>query len=557
MHFPVFRRLPDLQHIDYRAVLFALALYFCVAFNWTVLGDFYSILGALDAYDPIFAATAPLVIFLGLILVFIPFSFKPVLKPFFTVLILTSAPVTYGMVRYGIVFDRDMIRNFAETNAAEAFSYLTPMAVFWFVMTGLLPAILLVLTPVRYATSFYRGIGQRIVMTAIIILCIGTIAAGYFKDYASVGRNNKILGKEIVPISYITGTIRYVKGVYRDRSIPFRTIGNDARLVRKTDKPTLMFLVIGETGRAASLAANGYDRPTTPFTEKLGTVIAFQNVRSCGTATAISVPCMFSQMSRSNYDESVARNSENLLDGIAKAGIPVLWMENDGGCKGVCDRVPTVEISTDDFPDLCQNGTCHDEAFLEKIDQEILDMGKGDKLIVMHLIGSHGPTYFERYPENFRQFTPDCPRKDIENCTQQELVNTYDNTIRYTDFVISQMIEKLTEYDDAYNPALLYLSDHGESLGESGLYLHGAPYIFAPEEQTHIPMMAWMSAAFASTRHIDRDCINTISKENSYSQDNLFSTVLGLMQVETSIYDQKSDIFASCENGKDLVHADR
>ncbi|MFH1804230.1 MAG: phosphoethanolamine--lipid A transferase [Pseudomonadota bacterium] len=545
-------RLTKWPDIDYRLVLVALAFYVLAAFNWTLLRHFYAILGELDAYDPVFAATGPLVVFLGLMVVFMPFSFRPVLKPFFVFLILTSSLVTYGMIRYGIIFDREMIRNFSETSAVEAFSYATPMSVLWLVLTGIAPSILLMFLPVRYPASFYRGIGQRIVILAVALLCIGIIASGYFKDYASVGRNNKLLGKEIVPVNYFTGAIRYAKSLYREKSIPFQTIAEDARIVPPVSgngKPTLMFLLIGETARAASVAANGYDRATTPFTRQLSNVIAFQDVRSCGTATAVSVPCMFSPMDRANYDETIARNSENLMDVVARAGASVLWKENDGGCKGVCDRIPSTTIAPEKFPDFCNDGTCFDEVMLQNIDDEIANLAVGDKLIAMHLIGSHGPTYYRRYPDSFRHFMPDCPRSDIENCTEQELVNTYDNTIRYTDFVIAQLIAKLEHYTDRYNPVLLYVSDHGESLGESGLYLHGAPYLFAPDEQTRVPMMVWIPDDFVNQRRLDGNCITKIAAQNSYSHDNLFSTVLGLMQVETALYNPGTDIFAPCASG--------
>lgn len=534
---------------DYRVVLCLIVIYFILAFNGKVLGHFYAILGGLEGYDPLFAASAPFVLFFGLMALFAFFSFRWIFKPFFVVLILTSSLVSYAMSHYGIVFDRSMITNFAQTNPSEALSYVNLRSVGLFALTGLLPATVLVLLPVRFAPTFWRGLAQKIIIAGVSLGCLGGIGFAYFKDYASVGRNNKILGKEIVPINYIAASIQYGKHRFRDNRIPFRTIGDDARPVTVADKPTLMVLVIGETARAASVAANGYDRPTSPFTSLIPGLVAFQNVTSCGTATAVSVPCMFSPMTRDSYNEGIAGNSENLLDVLAKAGVDVFWNENDGGCKGVCDRIPNRTITEKDFPGQCEGGLCLDETLIGVTVDEI-ESGKAEngksRVIVLHLNGSHGPTYYQRYPDRFRHFIPDCQQSDIENCSQQELVNTYDNTIRYTDFVIAGLVDELSRYSDDYNTALLYVSDHGESLGEGGLYLHGAPYFLAPSEQTHVPMMFWMSEAFARDQELDRACLDRLAREGRFSHDNLFPTLLGAMRVQTDIYDRSADVLSPC-----------
>jgi lipid A ethanolaminephosphotransferase len=254
---------------------------------------------------------------------------------------------------------------------------------------------------------------------------------------------------------------------------------------------------------------------------------------------------MFSPMDHANYDGEAARHSESLMDVLSRAGVKVLWKDNDEGCKGVCDRIPTIEILPKDFPEDCALGTCFDEVMLRNLDQEVSDKAQ-NQLIAFHLMGSHGPTYYKRYPEAHRAFGPDCPRSDIENCTAEELVNTYDNTIRYTDYVVAQLVEKLKTYQDRFNTVLLYVSDHGESLGEGGLYLHGAPYVFAPDEQTHVPMMMWMSQGYQTAQEIEADCLGAAAQNAAFSHDNLFSTVLGAMNVSTALYQQQKDILATC-----------
>jgi len=130
-----------------------------------------------------------------------------------------------------------------------------------------------------------------------------------------------------------------------------------------------------------------------------------------------------------------------------------------------------------------------------------------DGIIVLHQMGSHGPAYYRRYPPQFRQFTPTCDSNQIQDCDHQALINTYDNTLLYSDDMIGRTIDKLEALSDRFNVALIYLSDHGESLGEHGMYLHGAPYLFAPSQQTHIPLLLWMSEDYAKTFGIDEACL--------------------------------------------------
>jgi lipid A ethanolaminephosphotransferase len=184
---------------------------------------------------------------------------------------------------------------------------------------------------------------------------------------------------------------------------------------------------------------------------------------------------------------------------------------------------------------------------LEDFEKDTQDL-KQDSIIFYHISGSHGPTYFERYPKEHKKFTPDCARADIENCTKEEVVNTYDNTILYTDFFISQAIQKLETLTEKYNVALMYISDHGESLGENGVYLHGMPYSLAPKEQTHVPMIVWMSDGFAEQKGISQTCLRKAGKEQSFSHDNLFDSLLGLMDVQTTEYRKNQDIFAPCRS---------
>ncbi|WP_204476620.1 phosphoethanolamine transferase [Aeromonas veronii] len=525
-----------------------LVLFFALVLNWPIFLHFYTVLSALTHVKAGFAISIPLVLIAALNAVFIPFTFRFVLKPFFTVLILTGSIVSYAMLKYGVIFDAGMIQNIVETNSGEAGAYLNGSVALWFLLTGLLPVLVLWSLRIRYPARWYQGLALRAGVLAISLLFIGGVASLYYQDYASVGRNNKSLAKEIVPANYVHGLYKYGRDVLFATPIPYQQLGTDARVVARGSKPTLMFLVVGETARSQNYSLNGYGKATNSFTAKEQGVVSFKDVRSCGTATAVSVPCMFSNLTRRGYDDQLASSRDGLLDVLQHAGVSVLWKENDGGCKGVCRNVPTIEILPKSYPALCQGESCYDEVLLEGLDQQIAGM-KGNKLVAFHLMGSHGPTYFRRYPASERAFMPDCPRSDIENCSNEELVNTYDNTIRYTDKVVGLLIDKLRSLESQYDVGLVYLSDHGESLGAMGLYLHGTPYKFAPDDQTRVPLLTWFSPQLQADRQLDMGCLAAEARSQRFSHDNLFHSMLGIMDVQTSVYDNKLDLFKPCRAG--------
>lgn len=312
-----------------------------------------------------------------------------------------------------------------------------------------------------------------------------------------------------------------------------------------------MILVVGETARSQNFQLNGYPRATNPRLSRKEGVISFNDVSSCGTATAISVPCMFSQMTRGQYDDVRAATEENVLDILQRTGISVLWRNNNnGGCKGVCERVPTEDMPALKVAGQCVNadGTCYDDVLLHQLGARI-DAINGDALIVLHQLGSHGPTYFERYPAASRAFSPTCDSNQIQHCSNEALVNTYDNTLVHTDQVLAEAIGLLRGYSAHRDVALIYVSDHGESLGERGMYLHGTPYFIAPREQTQVPMVMWFSPEFSRNAGLDLACMRGNALHRAYSHDNVFHSLLGLFGVSSTVYQRDLDVFAGCRTG--------
>ncbi|MDP3521807.1 MAG: sulfatase-like hydrolase/transferase, partial [Hydrogenophaga sp.] len=333
---------------------------------------------------------------------------------------------------------------------------------------------------------------------------------------------------------------------------PLLPLGADAHLATPGAPAPLLVLVLGETARAANFALGGYARDTNPELTQLakeGDLTYFSQVSSCGTSTQASVPCMFSHLGRDAYVDSKER-FENLLDVLDHAGLAVLWIDNQSGCKGVCERVPSVETRALTVPGLCQDDECFDEVMLHGLDERIaaLDPAKRARgvVMVMHQMGSHGPAYFKRTPAALKHFTPECDNNALQKCERQSVVNAYDNTIRYTDHFLARTVDWLKA--KRQRSALLYVSDHGESLGENNLYLHGLPYALAPQEQKHVPMLTWVSPSLRQARGWPADCLSQQAAQ-PLSHDHLFHSVLGLAGVQTQVRRAERDLFAACGAG--------
>ena len=460
--------------------------------------------------------------------------------------ILLSASAQYFIWNFGVVIDRSMITNILDTTPAESFALLSGEMIAVLGLSGVLAVFIAWWVKIRKPATRWRGAAMRLLNIAVSALLIILVAALFYKDYASVFRNNKELVKSLSPSNSIVASWSWYSH-QRLANLPLVRIGEDAHrnpLMQNEKRKNLTILIVGETSRAENFSLNGYPRETNPRLAK-DNVVYFPNTASCGTATAVSVPCMFSDMPREHYKEELAQHQEGVLDIIQRAGINVLWNDNDGGCKGACDRVPHQNVTALNLPGQCINGECYDEVLFHGLEEYINNL-QGDGVIVLHTIGSHGPTYYNRYPPQFRKFTPTCDTNEIQTCTKEQLVNTYDNTLVYVDYIVDKAINLLKEHQDKFTTSLVYLSDHGESLGENGIYLHGLPYAIAPDSQKQVPMLLWLSEDYQKRYQVDQNCLQKQAQTQHYSQDNLFSTLLGLTGVETKYYQAADDILQTC-----------
>lgn len=462
------------------------------------------------------------------------------------VLLLVLAAVTASFIdRYGIVVDRGMLRNVLQTDWREASDLLTASFLTDVALRGLLPAAVVIALRVEFG-RWRRGAATLGAHVLLLVAFSASAIAAFYADYAAAARNHRELRHLLTPTNVFNG----LHGLWREqRAAPttLERIGTDARRdpVAAAARPLRVVLVVGETARAANFSLGGYGRQTNQALD--GTpVVYFGNASACGTDTATSLPCMFSDLGRERFSAAAAARRENVLDVLARVGVTVRWIDNNSGCKGVCGRIDTLDLSSAGDPGLCEGGECLDGVLLRGLEDalERPAAGNGDSLVVLHMKGSHGPAYYRRYPPQLRRWQPTCDTREIQRCSREALINTYDNGIGYTSEVLAGMIGRLAVRSETQDSVLLYVSDHGESLGEGKVYLHGLPWMLAPAEQKLVPMMAWLSDGASRRLGVGAADLRRVAGR-AWSHDDLTPTLLGLFAVRSSLYAPAGDIFAN------------
>ena len=468
-------------------------------------------------------------------------------KPLLAAMTVVTAFATYYMQVYGVYLDPSMLRSTLHTDVAEArelfgWALLPHLALYAALPLALLARVRIVVRPWR------RAVAVRAAWLLGALACAIVTLVTVYQPLASLMRNHKEARYLITPANVLWSVASVAAADARGAARPRAPIGVDAApgpSWRSQRRPRVLVLVIGETARAENWGLSGYARQTTPQLARLP-LVSFADVTSCGTDTETSVPCMFAPVGRRDYDAARIRGSESLLHVAARAGVQVHWRDNQTGCKGVCDGLPNDHVAALNPPGLCAQGRCLDEALLYDIDQR-LAAARGTQLWVLHMLGNHGPSYFRRYPPAFARHQPACASDELQNCTREEIVNAYDNALLYTDHVLATLVAKLRAHAPQVDAAMLYVSDHGESLGEHGLFLHGVPYAIAPPQQTKVPMLLWTSDGFARAAGLDTACLSRRAAQPA-SHDHLFHTVLGLLDVRTALHEPAWDLAAGCRD---------
>ncbi|MBP5344057.1 MAG: sulfatase-like hydrolase/transferase [Alphaproteobacteria bacterium] len=476
-------------------------------------------------------------VFTFLYLFYSLFFWPKVTKIFAALFILFGGTAFYFNYHYHIYITRSTVASLFETNFIEASDWIGLSFIICFLFLICCPIFLLYKINLKFPAVKVL-IKQRLAMLFVWLLSGLIIGCVWHTDLSLYLKRHYNIRYFLVPTNYISSAVDL--GIY---TFSTKHKENTMEWVKKTDRNTephkknLFVFVLGESARDANFSLTGYSKDTNgPLMPYAHDIIAFKHTQSCGTVTRVSVPCMFSHYSRKSYDERSAKYAANALDILQHEGIDVYWVDNELGCNKVCRHVPTVYT--------CTTRSCFDASLNNELYQMLPDFHK-DTFVVLHQRGSHGPRYDLRTPKQYQKFQPICEQADLDMCSREAVVNSYDNSLYYTSILLADLMEHLSKLTDEYNPVLLYISDHGQSLGEDNLYGHGAEYEFAPAYQKEVPFFVWMPSATRKSLGLDAKCLQDMA-QHQVSQDYIFHSILGLFGIATNVYDANLDIFSQC-----------
>ena len=463
----------------------------------------------------------------------------PLLKPVLIATLLISANTGYFMDTYHIIIDDVMLDNMLRTDRAEVFDLLSASQFLYFIALGVLPSLVIAFAPVKHANYLKAGL-IRLGFVCTCIISIAALLTLNGSSFATFFREHKSVRFYANP-SYAFYSAGQLGSRLFDRATrPYTQIGLDAVRTKSDARRKLIVMVVGETLRSDHLTINGYERQTTPRLSKTN-AISLGNIWSCGTSTAVSVPCMFSFLNQENYSQADALATDNALDVIQRVGVNITWLENNSDSKGVALHVTTLDFKNSETNSVCDI-ECRDVGMLDALSPIIDSSSDEDLLVIFHQMGNHGPSYYKRYPREFERFTPACQTNQLEDCSQEEIINAYDNAALYTDYFLGETIERLDNLSEKFDTAMLYVGDHGESLGEHNLFLHGLPYRLAPDAQKRVPLIFWFGESWPAEEV--ENITGLAKKGTALSHDSVSHTLLGLFDIDTTLYDEELDLLA-------------
>lgn len=443
-----------------------------------------------------------------------------------------AASAAYYMDAFGVIIDTVMLENIIQTNPRELAGLISPTFLLRILLLGFLPA-WLVLKYTPKARKIGTELKSRLLAIGAILVLLVSVVLPFTAGYTSFIREHRVTRFYANPTYFTYSTIKFVAEQLKPAASTVVTkVAQDAVNLDANKHHELIIMVVGETARADRFSLNGYKKETNPLLAKEN-IISFSNVSSCGTSTSVSVPCMFSVLDREHYDKDKALHTENALEVLSENEVEILWRDNNSDSKGVATRLKYENFKTPTLNPACDK-ECRDVGMLSGLDKYIAERKDKDILIVLHQMGNHGPEYYRRYPDEFAKFKPMCMTGELKDCSQEEIDNSYDNAILYTDYFLSEVIQYLKKYDGSHETAMLYVADHGESLGENGWYLHAAPYAIAPKEQTHVPAILWMG------EHFDYS-IEQVKPYKDYmlSHDDVFCSLLVAFELDSKTCESK------------------
>lgn len=445
---------------------------------------------------------------------YLVFFLSRIVGKFLLVLVfIINAVAVYFINTYGVIIDGTMIGNVLNTNYDEASSFFSLKLILYIFFLGVVPAFYIIKAKIVNVT-----LKKFLITSSLALLFIILVAFANASNWLWIDKNSKQLGGLAMPWSYSVNTALFY--IHKHQKNKKEILLPDATI--KDNEKAVVVLVIGESARSQNFSLYGYKKNTNPLLSKTENLSSFQ-ATSCATYTTAGVKCI---LEHKNTDELY----EILPNYLYRNNVEVVWRTTNWG-------EPPVHIrkyqNRDTLVKDCKGDGCnYDEVLLTGLKEQILASKKNKILIVLHTSTSHGPTYSKKYPPQFETFKPVCNSVELANCSKAELINAYDNTIVYTDYILHNVIEDLEQLKE-YKSAMFFVSDHGESLGEKNLYMHGVPISFAPKEQYEIPFIVW-----TSNKNLKQRNPNDI-----LSQNYVFHSVLNFLNIQSPIYDEKMNIF--------------
>jgi lipid A ethanolaminephosphotransferase len=423
-----------------------------------------------------------------------------------------SSIAVYFINTYNVLIDITMIGNILNTNYEESSSFFSLGLVMYVIVFGILPSIVIIKAKIIKET-----VKKFLINIALTLLFILALVFVNGSSWLWIDKNSTKLGALAMPWSYMVNTSRYY--IYKHKENQKEILLPNAT-IKDTEK-SVAVLVIGESARSKNFSMYGYEKETNPLLSKMENVHSF-NATSCATYTTAGVKCILEH-------ENTSKLYEILPNYLYRNNVEVIWRTTNWG-------EPPIHIKNffnkDYLKKDCEGDVCnYDEILLKGLKEQILASKKDKILIILHTSTSHGPLYSKKYPLEFEVFKPVCESVELGKCTSEELINAYDNTIVYTDYLLSTLVDALKQLED-YNSTMLFVSDHGESLGENNLYMHGIPKAFAPEEQFDIPFIVWLPEGYKK-----------LKPNETLSQNHVFHSVLNFLAIDSPIYDENMNIF--------------
>ena len=424
-----------------------------------------------------------------------------------------NAVAVYFINTYSVIIDESMIGNVLNTNYSESSSFFSIKLVLYVVLLGILPSIFIIKAKIITVT-----VKKFLVSISLTLLFLLTLAFANASNWLWIDKNSKTLGGLAMPWSYAVNIplfyIHQFKKNEKEILLPDATI--------KDNQKSVVILVIGESARSENFSLYGYPKNTNPLLSKIPNVSHF-NATSDATYTTAGVKSI---VEHENTDELY----EILPNYLYRNNVDVIWRTTNWGEPPV--HIKNYQNREVLMPNCKGDGCDYDGILLSGLKEQILASKKNKILIVLHTSTSHGPTYSKKYPAQFEIFKPVCNSVELGNCSHTELVNAYDNTIVYTDYLLANVIEDLKQLQE-YKSAMIFVSDHGESLGENNLYMHGLPRSIAPKQQYEIPFIVWTSDN--SARQMKPNKILT--------QNYVFHSVLNFLNIQSPVYKEQMNIF--------------